>query len=76
MTREAWSRLGLSPVTADLERGASEVGPSMRARVSWALTTGAISVEGAAGMLHQTPEAVYRWIAASGMRLGLAEAPL
>ena len=75
-TREAWSRLGLSPVTTDLERGATEVGPSMRARVAWALTTGAISVDGAAGMLHQPPEAVYRWIAASGIRLGFAEAPL
>lgn len=76
MTREAWSRLGLSSVTADLERGATEVGPSMRARVARALTTGAISVEGAAGMLHQPPEAVYRWVAQSGIRLGFAEAPL
>ena len=76
MTREAWSRLGLSAVTADLERGATEVGPSMRARVSRALGTGAISVEGAAGMLHQSSEAVYRWIAESGIRLGVAEAPL
>lgn len=76
MTREAWSRLGLSTVTADLERGATEVGPSMRARVARALSTGAISVEGAAGMLHQSPEAVYRWIVESGIRLGVAEAPL
>jgi Zn-dependent peptidase ImmA (M78 family)/transcriptional regulator with XRE-family HTH domain len=76
MTREAWSRLGLSSVTADLERGATEVGPSMRARVARALTTGAISVEGAAGMLHQSTAAVYRWIAKSGIRPGVAEAPL
>lgn len=76
MTREAWSRLGLSAVTADLERGATEVGPSMRARVARALSTGAISVEGAAGMLHQSSEAVYRWIVESGIRLGVAEAPL
>lgn len=76
MTREAWSRLGLSAVTADLERGATEVGPSMRARVARALNIGAISVEGGAGMLHQSPEAVYRWIAESGIRLGVAAAPL
>lgn len=75
MTREAWARLGLSPVTADTERGATEVGPSMRARVARALSQGAITVEGAAGMLHQTPEAVYRWLAETGIRLGTAEAP-
>jgi Zn-dependent peptidase ImmA (M78 family)/transcriptional regulator with XRE-family HTH domain len=75
-TREAWARLGLSPVTADVERGATEVGPSMRARVARALSQGAINVEGAAGMLHQPPDAVYRWLAESGIRLGKAEAPL
>lgn len=76
MTREAWARLGLSPVTVDVERGATEMGPSMRARVARALSRGAISVEGAAGMLHQPPEAVYCWLAEFGIRLGLAEVPL
>jgi Zn-dependent peptidase ImmA (M78 family)/DNA-binding XRE family transcriptional regulator len=76
MTRTAWARLGLSPVTADAERGATEVGPSMRARVAQALAEGAISVEGAAGMLYQSPEAVYRWVVESGLRLGVAETSL
>jgi Zn-dependent peptidase ImmA (M78 family)/DNA-binding XRE family transcriptional regulator len=76
MTQEAWARLGLSPVTADTQRGATEVGPSMRARVTRALSQGVISVEGAAAMLHQPPEAVYRWLAESGIRFGLTEAPL
>lgn len=75
-TREAWARLGLSQVTADAERGATEVGPSMTARVARALNQGAVSVEEAAGMLHQPPEAVYRWMAEYGIRLGTAEAPL
>lgn len=69
MTREAWSRLGLSRVTADMERGITEVGPSMRARVIRALREGTISVERAALMLHQSPEAVYRWVAESGLPL-------
>jgi Zn-dependent peptidase ImmA (M78 family)/transcriptional regulator with XRE-family HTH domain len=76
MTREAWARLGLSPVTADVERGATEVGPSMTARVARALGDGSVSVERAASMLHQPPEAVYRWMAESGMRLGITEVPL
>jgi Zn-dependent peptidase ImmA (M78 family) len=76
MLREAKARLGLSPVMADAERGITEVGPAMRARVARALEEGAISVDGAAGMLHQPPEKVYRWIARSGIRLGVAEAPL
>jgi hypothetical protein len=33
-------------------------------------------VDGAAGMLHKPPEEVYRWVAESGIRLGMAEAPL
>jgi Zn-dependent peptidase ImmA (M78 family)/DNA-binding XRE family transcriptional regulator len=73
MTRAARTRLGLSPVTADSERGATEVGPSMRARVARVLAEGAISVEGAAGMLYQSPEAVYRWVAESGLRLGAVD---
>jgi Zn-dependent peptidase ImmA (M78 family)/transcriptional regulator with XRE-family HTH domain len=76
MLREAKARLGLSPVTADAERGITEVGPAMRARIARALEEGAISVDGAAGMLHQPPEEVYRWVAESGIRLGMAEAPL
>jgi Zn-dependent peptidase ImmA (M78 family) len=76
MTREAWARLGLSPVTTDVERGVTEVGPSMRARVARALSWGAISVERAAGMLHLPTDAVYRWVVESGLHLGVAEAPL
>lgn len=76
MLREAKARLGLSPVMADAERGTTEVGPAMRARVACALKEGAISVDGAAGMMHQPPEEVYRWIAESGIRLGVVEAPL
>ena len=50
--------------------------PSMRARVARALAEGAISVEGAAGMLHQSHEAVYRWVAESGLHLAVTEALL
>jgi len=74
--REARVRLGLSLATRDSERGVTEVGPSMRARVAHALEAGAISVDGAAGMLHLSPEDTYRWIAESGIRLGAVEAPL
>jgi len=76
MIREAKARLGLSPVMADAERGITEVGPAMRARVARALEEGAITVDGAAGMLHQPPEEMYRWVAESGIRLDAAEAPL
>jgi Zn-dependent peptidase ImmA (M78 family)/DNA-binding XRE family transcriptional regulator len=74
--REARVRLGLSLTSRDSERGATEVGPSMRARVARALESGAISVDGAAGMLHLAPEETYRWIVESGIRLGAVEAPL
>lgn len=76
MLREAKARLGLSPVTADTERGIIELGPAMRSRIARALEEGVISVDGAAGMLHQPPEEVYRWVAESGIRLGAMEAPL
>lgn len=76
MLREAKARLGLSPVMPDAERGVAEVGPAMRARIAKALEKGEISVDGAAGMLHQPPEEVYRWVAESGIRLGAVEAPL
>ncbi len=74
--REARVRLGLSLATRDSERGVTEVGPSMRARVARALEAGDITVDGAAGMLHLSPEDTYRWIAESGIRLGAVEAPL
>jgi Zn-dependent peptidase ImmA (M78 family) len=74
--REARARLGLAPATPDSERGVTEMGPSMKARVARALEAGAISVDGAAGMLHLSPEDTYRWVAESGIRLGVAEAPL
>jgi hypothetical protein len=69
MLREAKARLGLSPVRTDAERGTTEVGPAMRARVALALEEGAVTVDGAAGILHQLPEDVYRWVAESGIRL-------
>lgn len=74
--RSARVRLGLPPASPDKERGVTDVGPSMRARVAQALESGAITVDGAAGMLHIPPEAVYRWIAESGIRLDAFEAPL
>ncbi len=74
--REARVRLGLAPATPDSERGVTEMGPSMKARVARALEAGAISVDGAAGMLHLSPEDTYRWVVESGIRLGAAEAPL
>ncbi len=76
MLREARARLGLSPVTADTERGITEVGPAMRARIARALEEGAITVDGAARMLHQPSEEVYRWVAESGIRLDAAETPM
>lgn len=74
--REARARLGLSPVMSDIERGVTEVGPAMRARIVRALSEGAISVDGAAEMLHQSPEDIYRWVASSHIHLGEVEAPL
>lgn len=74
--RGARARLGLSLAMRDSERGVTEVGPTMRARISRALESGAISADGAAGMLHLAPEETYRWITESGIRLGALEAPL
>ena len=74
--REAKARLGLAPLTPDAERGATEVGPAMRARIARALTMGVISVDGAAAMLHLPSQEVYRWVAEFGIRLGSAGAPL
>ena len=73
--REAKARLGLAPLTPDAERGATEVGPAMRARIARALTMGVISVDGAA-MLHLPSQEVYRWVVEFGIRLGSAGAPL
>ncbi len=74
--RQARVRLGLSLATWDSERGVTEVGPSMRARVARALEAGVFSVDGAAGMRHLSPEETYRWVTESGIHLGAAEAPL
>lgn len=76
MLRGAKARLGLSPVRVDNERGIIEVGPAMRARVALALEEGATTVDGAAEMLHQPAEEVYRWVAESGIRLNSAKAPM
>lgn len=74
--RQARARLGLLPVRGDTERGVAEVGPAMRARIARALEKGAISVDGAADMLHLPPEEVYRWVVESGIFPGEMEAPL
>ncbi len=62
-------RLGLASVTSDSDRGVTDVGPSIRARVASALEDGAISVETAAGIMHVSTDEAYRWIAESGIRL-------
>ncbi len=76
LLRETRARLGLSLITADAERGATEVGPLMRARIARALEEGIISVDEAAIMLHQTAETVYRWVVQSGVRPGASGGPV
>ncbi|MDP9353267.1 MAG: XRE family transcriptional regulator [Chloroflexota bacterium] len=74
--RRVRARLGLAPVNPDFGHGITEVGPAMRARVADALEQGAISPDGAAGMLGVPTSDIYRWAAEWGIRLGAAEAPL
>lgn len=68
--RRVRMQLGLAPVMADAERGVTEVGPAMRARVARALEDGLISVERAASILHVPVHEAYRWITESGIQLG------
>ncbi len=68
--------LGLAPVEPDSERGVTDIGPSMMSRVARALENGAITVEGAAAMLHVSPEGAYRWVVETGIRPAAVEAPL
>jgi Zn-dependent peptidase ImmA (M78 family)/transcriptional regulator with XRE-family HTH domain len=60
--RQTRARLGLAPVMSDAEKGITEVGPVMRARIVRALEEGLISIEGAAEMMHVTIQEAYRWI--------------
>ncbi len=76
VVRRVRARLGLAPVSPDFGHGVAEVGPAMRARVADALEQGAISPDGAAGMLGVPTSDIYRWAAEWGIRLGAAEAPL
>lgn len=55
---------------ADAERGVTEVGPAMRARVATALEDGLIPVERAASILHVPVHEAHRWITESGIQLG------
>lgn len=68
--RRVRMELGLAPVMTDAERGVTEVGPAMRARVVKALEAGLIAVERAASMLHVPVNEAYRWIAESGINVG------
>lgn len=65
--RRTRAQLGLASVMADAERGVTEVGPAMRARLAKALEDGLITVEQAASMLHVPTNGAYRWIVDSGI---------
>jgi Zn-dependent peptidase ImmA (M78 family)/transcriptional regulator with XRE-family HTH domain len=75
LIRQARGRLGLAEVMIDGERGGTEVGPSMRARIARALEAGRITVTDAAGMLHVSLPDAYRWIVETGLPLGTSEVP-
>ena len=60
--RQTRARLGLAPVMSDAEKGITEVGPVMRARIVRALEEGLISIERAAEMMHVPIQEAYRWI--------------
>jgi hypothetical protein len=66
--------LGLAPVMSDAERGVTEVGPAMRARIARALEDGLITVQQAAEMMHISLQQAYRWIIESGLRVRDLEA--
>ena len=65
--RRIRTQLGLAPVTADAERGVTEVGPAMRARLAKAIEDGLVTVEQAASMLHVPTHETYRWILEAGI---------
>jgi len=72
--RHTRAHLGLAPVMSDAERGVTEVGPAMRARIARALEDGFISVQQAAEMMHVPLQQAYRWIIESGLRVSDADA--
>jgi Zn-dependent peptidase ImmA (M78 family) len=74
LLRHARARLGLSPVMSDAERGVTEVGPVMRARIARALEEGLITVQQAAEMMHVPINQAYRWVIESGLRVKDANA--
>ena len=74
LLRHARARLGLSPVMSDSERGVTEVGPVMRARIARALEEGLITVQQAAEMMHVPINQAYRWVIESGLRVKDANA--
>jgi hypothetical protein len=59
---------------SDAERGVTEVGPAMRARIARALEDGLITVQQAAEMMHISLQQAYRWIIESGLRVRDVEA--
>ncbi len=72
--RHTRARLGLAPVMSDTERGVTEVGPAMRARIARALEDGLISVQRATEMMHVPLQQAYHWIIESGLRVSGADA--
>jgi len=72
--RHTRAHLGLAPVMSDAERGVTEVGPAMRARIARALEDGLISVQRATEMMHVPLQQAYRWIIESGLHVSDADA--
>lgn len=62
-------RLGLAPVMSDAERGITDVGPSMRARIVQALEEGVISIQQASEMMHVPVHEAYRWVIETGLHV-------
>jgi Zn-dependent peptidase ImmA (M78 family)/transcriptional regulator with XRE-family HTH domain len=65
------ARLGLAPVMSDAERGITDVGPSMRARIVQALEENLVSIERAAEMMHVSVHEAYRWIVETGLHVNV-----
>jgi len=71
--RHTRARLGLAPVMSDAERGITDVGPSMRARIVQALEESLVSIERAAEMMHVSVHEAYRWIVETGLHVNIDE---
>lgn len=67
--KQVRTRLGLTPVKSDIERGITEVGPAMRARIAQALEKGLITIQRAAEMMHVSPQETYRWVVETGLNV-------